>query len=582
VLSPGDPEDARTKAGDLCWRAGRLLLAGALVCGAFFPDASEAAGESPKLEDRPVIVGGDHSYPPYEFLDKDGKPAGFVVDLTYAIGEVMGMKVEVRLGSWAEARRALAKGEVDILEGTVRSEERADVFEFAPPSCFVHQSVFGRQGAPYVYEVAQLAGKEVIVQKGGFMHDFLVKNGVDVKLVLVDTHADAMRLLASGKHDYALVGNAPGLYLGRELKLSNVHPVGRLLGGQPYGYAARKGNVELVARFAEGLAILKNTGRYQQIYDRWLGALEPEPVSGTRMLKYGAMVVLPLLLILGATMVWSRMLQKEVASRTEELRLRQQQLIQADKMASLGVLVSGIAHEINNPTGLILFNLPVLRRAYQAAEVGLEDRFRQEGDFMIGGMRYSQLRQETPRLLQEMQEGAKRIKRIVEDLKDFARRDSSTLKEAVDLNSVVRAAIRLVDNSIKKATSNLQVDCGFWLPAFRGNHQRIEQVVVNLLLNACQALPDPQKMIRVSTAHDAVRGEVILSVEDEGVGIPAEHLAHLADPFFTTKRDVGGTGLGLSVSSGIVKEHQGRVEFRSTVGAGTTVTVTFPVAKDGP
>ena len=547
-----------------------LGLLGAAPCA--------AAEDVPGPVGPTVVVGGDHSYPPYEFLDRDGKPAGFNVDLTRAIAEVMGMRVEIRLGDWDEIRHELLAGKIDAVQGVVQSEQRTALFDFSPPYLIVHQSVFGRRGASPIIDVSQLEGKEVIVQRGGFMHDYLVQRHVGARLVFVDTHAEAMRLLASGKHDYALVGNVPGLYLGRELGLSNVRAVGRLLGGQPYGYAVRKGNDEVLTQFVEGLAILKNTGRYQQIYDRWLGALEPQGVAWSRVIKWAAAVVGPLLLVLGATVVWSRTLQKQVASRTEELRVQHQQLIQADKMAALGILVSGVAHEINNPTGLILLNLPVLRRAYQVAEADLEARYREEGDFLIGGLRWSTLREEAPRMLQEMQDGAKRIKRIVEDLKQFARKDASAPTEAVDLNAVVAAAVRLAENSIRKATERFDVEYGTALPSFLGNPLRIEQVVVNLLVNACQALDSPARAVSVRTAHDAASGEVILSVSDEGVGIPEEHLAHLTDPFFTTKREQGGTGLGLSVSAGIVKEHGGRISFHSGVGAGTTVTVTLPIS----
>lgn len=180
-------------------------------------------------------------------------------------------------------------------------------------------------------------------------------------------------------------------------------------------------------------------------------------------------------------------------------------------------------------------------------------------------------------MLDEMLEGARRIKRIVEDLKDFARPEDAGQREPMDMNAVVRAALRLIGNPIKKATHRLEVDLAEALPPVTGNAQRIEQVVVNLVLNACQALPDPERAIRITTRHEAERGQVALTVEDEGVGIPPEHLSRLTDPFFTTKRDRGGTGLGLSVSSGIVTEHGGTLEFRSTPGAGTAVRLVLPV-----
>ena len=160
------------------------------------------------------------------------------------------------------------------------------------------------------------------------------------------------------------------------------------------------------------------------------------------------------------------------------------------------------------------------------------------------------MRQEIPRILDEMQEGAQRIKRIVNDLKDFARRDDLADKVLLDMNRVVQTALRLVEPTIRKATHHLQCDYAERLPAVRGNDQRIEQVVVNLILNACQALPDAEHGISITTRYNHATSSVLLIVRDEGVGIAAEHLSRLTDPFFTTKRESGGTGLGLSVSDG--------------------------------
>ena len=276
------------------------------------------------------------------------------------------------------------------------------------------------------------------------------------------------------------------------------------------------------------------------------------------------------------------MLRRQVDKRTAELQMQQQQLIQADKMTSLGILVSGVAHEINNPSGLIILNLPVLQEAWQDCQELLEQRYEEDGDFMLGGLAYSRMRDEIPAMLGEMQDGALRIRRIVEDLKDFARQESEDIREPFDLNEVVATAIRLVDNSIRTATDSFQVDYASALPAVRGNAQRIEQVVINLILNACQALPARSKGVRLRTGYRSDLQQVMLLVEDQGCGIDADNLKRLMDPFFTTKREQGGTGLGLSVSSGIVQAHGGQLSFDSTPGVGTTVVMTLPLNGDIP
>lgn len=537
-----------------------------------------------------VIIGGDRDYPPYEFLDKKGQPAGYNVDLTRAIADVMGIKVEFRFGGWSEIRNGLLEGSVDVLEGISYSEERTRTLSFSPPHTIINHAIFARKETPPVSSIEELRGKEIVVFQDGIMHDYLKSLGFTSNLVMTATPADALRLLASGKHDYAVLAMLPGMYIIREHKLSNLVPVAKSISTQKYCYAVKKGNEDLLARFNEGLAILKKTGQYQEIYDRWLGVLGPPKVAWEKVLWYGAMLLGPLLMILVGTVVWSRSLQQRVAQRTRELALEvtekkraldelkrhQDKLIQADKMASLGILVAGVAHEINNPNGLILLNMPILREVYQDAEEVLDARFRQQGDFTLGGLPYSRMRDEVPHLLEEMQEGANRIKRIVEELKDFARQDTTAAMETIDFNAVVQTAVRLVDSSLRAATSRFEAQYDTALPPIPGNAQRIGQVVVNLLLNACQALPDMERGILLATSHDPESGAVRLKVADEGLGIAPEHIPHLTDPFFTTRRESGGTGLGLSVSATIVKEHHGTLEFDSTPGSGTTVTLTLP------
>ncbi|HSD19392.1 MAG TPA: transporter substrate-binding domain-containing protein [Anaeromyxobacter sp.] len=544
----------------------------------------------------PVLVfGGDRDYPPYEFIDADGNPAGYNVDLTRAIAEVMGLRVEIRLGGWSEMRRALDERRVDALQGMSWSEERARLLAFTQPHIVVNHAIFARKGTPAVAALEELRGHPVAVHRAGIMDEHLTGLGLGGTLLRTDTPADALRLLASGRAEYAVVAALPGTYITRELKLTNVVQVAPNVASHRYGYAVRKDDAVLLSRIEEGLAILKQTGRYDKIRARWLGVLEPSPVTWSTFFKFGAIVFVPLLIVLGGTVLWSRSLRREVAARTaslarevterqramELLRENQAQLVQADKMAALGVLVSGVAHEVNNPNGYILLNMPVLKDVYLDALELFEQKFRAEGDFMLAGLRYSQMREELPVMLDEMLEGARRIKRIVEDLKDFARREDSPRREPVDLNAIVRAAARLLDARIRKATRRFELTLDARLPPVRGNSQRIEQVVVNLVLNACEALPDPDRAIGISTEHDRDAAVARITVRDEGVGIAPKHLGRLTDPFFTTKRDQGGTGLGLSVSAAIVKEHGGTLEFRSPPGGGTTVVLTLPVAAEG-
>lgn len=524
-----------------------------------------------------IRVGGDDSYPPYEFIDKDGNIAGYNVDMTRAIAEVMGIKVDITLASWSQMRAALENGDMDVLQGMVASEEREKQFSFSAPSVVVNYSFFARKGDPEPNSYADLAGKTVVVQKEGIVHDFLRENDFDVDIIPVRAHSDALRQLAAGNYDYALGATLPSLYFSREHKLSNIGVVWRPLKPQPYGYAVRKGNEEILTLFSEGLAILKNTGRQQEIYDKWLGALESGETRDWRLTGLIAGISSAVLLIgLGLVTVWIRTLQRQVDRRTEEVKKQQQQLIQADKMSSLGTLVSGVAHEINNPSGLILLNLPMLKDAWDDALPLLDRTYESQGGFDIAGLDYQRIKTEIPYVLDEMNEGAQRIKRIVNDLRDFARQEPTDTAEPIDLNAVVSTAVRLLDVTIRGYTTKFSLVLDPYLPSMMGNAQRIEQVVINLIINACQSLPDDQHAVKVETRINHVSRRIVLSVHDEGCGIEPEALPNLTDPFFTTKREQGGTGLGLSVSAGIIKAYDGEIQFHSQPGGGTRVEVTFP------
>lgn len=264
---------------------------------------------------------------------------------------------------------------------------------------------------------------------------------------------------------------------------------------------------------------------------------------------------------------------------TEKRRLREE-AEQASRLASLGELAAGVAHEVNNPNALILLNSPLLEEIWSSAATILNERFREKGDFMMGGMNYSRLRGEIPRLQSEIGEAARRIKTIVDDLKNFVRQGEEENREAIDLNKLAREAVRLVGNALKNATHHFIADYQEGVPRVPGHFGRLEQVVVNLLLNACQALPSTDKAIFLTTRYDRDSRQAVLEVRDEGVGIAPHDLPRVTDPFFTTRRQSGGTGLGLSVSARIAEEHGGVLKFSSEPGKGTVVILALPVPRE--
>jgi signal transduction histidine kinase len=256
----------------------------------------------------------------------------------------------------------------------------------------------------------------------------------------------------------------------------------------------------------------------------------------------------------------------------------EQQLQQADKLASLGQLVSGIGHEINNPNQFIRGNIKIIRQAMDDILPLLDAYHDTHPDLKIARLDYGFFREHIITLIDDMANGSARIKGIVEDLKRFARRDEGLLIDTVDLNAIIRESVRLVHNQVHK-TADIELDLADDLPEFTGNIQKIQQVFVNLIINASQAIPEGRRgVIEVATEHHD--GEVIARVTDNGSGMSEGTIKQIFDPFFTTKRARGGTGLGLSIVYRIVEEHGGKVLVSSKVGEGTTFATTIPLKRD--
>lgn len=260
----------------------------------------------------------------------------------------------------------------------------------------------------------------------------------------------------------------------------------------------------------------------------------------------------------------------------QESRLIQTKLIQANKMMSLGLLISGIAHEINNPNNSILLGSQLLSRVWDDVYPLLDSRFLNEGDYILGGSSYSEMRESIPRLLAMVTESSRRIEGIIHNLREFVIQGSSDNSQQIDINRIVSVSVSILQNHIKKHTEKFTISLQDDLPPACGNPQQLEQVIVNLIMNAIQALPSRERGVIVSTGYRQDSKQIVITVQDEGCGIPPELQPHIFEPFVSTKLESGGTGLGLAISSLIVKEHHGQLEVASTLNEGTTCAVILP------
>jgi len=260
----------------------------------------------------------------------------------------------------------------------------------------------------------------------------------------------------------------------------------------------------------------------------------------------------------------------------EKSLMQQEQLQQADRLASIGIMTTGVAHEINNPNQLILSNAETMMLLCKETFSLLEDNIEDTESLSIGGLPFSELKNEIPEILSRIREGSIRIKKIVANLKNYARKEELEDKTQVNLNIVVKSALILAEPWIKKSTNHFEMELHEDLPTFSGYFHQIEQVIINLITNACQAIENREQVLLIKTYSLPSSEQIAIEIIDQGKGMTEEELKRIFDPFFTTNRDKGGTGLGLYISHSIIQKHFGQLSFHSEVGKGTTAKLLLP------
>jgi signal transduction histidine kinase/CheY-like chemotaxis protein len=268
-------------------------------------------------------------------------------------------------------------------------------------------------------------------------------------------------------------------------------------------------------------------------------------------------------------------------SLVEQLRLSQEQLYQAQKMKALGTLVAGVAHEINNPINLVMLNLPLLRKIWEDIHPILASYAQENPGRKYGGLTYDFLQNNLATLLADTELAAQRVARIVSGLKDFSRQSKVSDKKPVQLNTAIDDALSLVRTTLRKSGAQLQLDLAQDLPLMPGNLGNLEQIVINLLINAIEAIDHQHGKIAISTNFDSNKDKIFLTISDNGRGIDPAMAQEIFNPFATDKQREGGTGLGLAITYSLVQAHGGAIDFFSQQGQGTTFTVSFPTTTPG-
>ena len=541
-----------------------VILAGLLsACGAQLEPtfvvpttAVEGVGYDARLPH--LRVGGDHAYPPFEFLNDHGEPDGFNIELVRRVAEIMGLSITIELTEWSEARRRLEHGEVEMLAGMYRTPAREQIHSFTVPHFVASYALFVPRSSNVVH-LDDVANGVIIVHAGDLAHDYILENGIGREVVAVENWQEVLTLLDEGGGDAALFGMGQGTRKVQNLRLRNIRMIEAPVLRRPYAMAVQRDDAQLLAVLNEGLNVLKSTGEFDELYRRWFGLLEFPGWWHTRTARIVIALAAIGVALFGATLLWVILLRRQVAAQTAELRgalenseATQRALEHANRAKSR--FLANVSHELRTPLNGVMGMTDLLARTSLDGE---QRRFTE----MISG-------------------ASGQLFRVLSDLLDVSHAEAGSL-------SVTSAPFRLSDlvrwleptlRSINRCDG---VDLGFTFDGpdatVQGDSERIAQIVINLTTNAIKFTE--AGWVNVTIRH---RSELLeIEVRDTGCGIDPADLDRVFEPFSRAARQgqraVGGLGLGLSIVRSLVDLLDGTVSVDSTPSRGSRFHVALPL-----
>lgn len=533
----GPPAAADRAAGNRPVRRGRRAGLTLLACILAVP--ASAAMER-------FVYAGDAAFPPHEYLDENGQPAGFNVDLIRLLARESGREVEVRLGVWSDQIRALDAGEVDVMS-LGYSDARADRYAWLVQIWTLRQSLLFRAGRTrYPGAFDELSGEVVAVERSGSVHERLLALPPELRPRLrpVDSHREACLLLRNGEVTAAIGAQLSLRYFANRVGLEDtVEVVADSFG---YHLATTPDKAARFAFLARTYDRLEGTDAINRLTERAFALSGPEQgLRWRELLPWGGGVAV----LLGLVVVWNRALQSQVERRTRELRESERERRNAERLAVLGHVVGAVAHEVRNPLFAISAHLELLESESPDT----------------GNRRLASLRQSVDRLSE-----------LMEDLLDYGKSQTMNLERLEALEPVIDEALATAGAVAESRGVRVEAHVERGLPPLDVDRPRLTRALRNLVENAVQF--SPRDGVVELRALSPAPGRVEIRVEDPGPGFSPEALQHGFEPFYSMRK--GGTGLGLAIVERIATGHGGEVGACNREAGGAAVWIRLPVRRE--
>ncbi|BDY06775.1 transporter substrate-binding domain-containing protein [Ferrimonas sp. YFM] len=533
----------------------------------------------PLMASAEIHYGIDRDFAPFEWLNEHGEPEGFNIDLMQMVADEIGEPLVVSGASWEETVDAFNRGQINLIAiGVSHSGEVNPALQpplRVSPFAMAYSHIHTLSHRHNITNLNDLEGLKVAVCRGSYTAHALRQQGLELDILYADSERETLQLVRRGMADAAITN----YQVGRNSLAKDTSPVlidsGIPLFPRMYAFTVKGSNPQLAKRIQEAIISLSNSGQLFKLRERWFSTTQKirQFDQLSQMFVYVLVSGLALFILV---VLWNRTLRESVRKRTQELEQQSAIAEERAKLATLGTISAGIAHEINNPNGVILRASERLRHDSLKLIHFLEETPGLETDLELHRIDLARMEQELQQQGDYIHQSSRKISSIVKELKDYARPTPATEFQRVSARQLCQATQVLCASFIKAASIRLELRLPDKDLQMLGNKGRLEQVLVNLLDNAVRASRPGDT---VTLAVEKQTDRVVISVSDRGHGMDAETQERATQGFFTTRRGEGGLGLGLAICQRIALEHQGTLTIHSVANMGTRIEIAIPLIK---
>ena len=512
-----------------------------------------------------VYLGNFNKYP-YEFINKNGKPDGFNIDLIKAIGKVMDFDLKFQLKPWSQVKDSILYGNNFDISAMFYSEQREQMVDYSDPIIFSEDEIFITKNSKGINSIVDLMNKRVSVEDGSFTEEYLLHNLPEINLVPVESEPDALLTVSENKCDAAVVEKINAESNIKRLGIENLKPTAYPIIPREYGFVVEKGNDSLLANINVGLQVIKKNGTYAQLFNKWINPPQPKTVALKTIVSWGVIIILIILFITGLVYIWIKSLKTLVLKRTHELnqevlehiktenelKIQKEKAEESDRLKS--EFLAQISHEIRTPLNVILSYVSLIEIEFK-----------------------EYLKENSLEIIQSINEASQRLLRTVTSILDMSLLRVNNYNAnfgIININEMLNFLFHNFSRISKKKNIEINLNEEISNAMINGDHYTTLKLFENIIDNSIKYTEKGNIDIKIGKT---LGNKISIEIRDTGIGIAKDYLTRIFEPFTQEStgdtRKFDGNGLGLALVKKYAELNNYEIKIESEKGIGTAVVI---------